>query len=81
VSELATNAIVHARSPFSIQLQRRSRGVRLAVADGSPIRPTLHDGGPLGASGRGLRLVDALAASWGVELRSDGKVVWAELPR
>jgi hypothetical protein len=33
----------------------------------------------MAASGRGLRLVDAIAASWGVEIADDGKTVWAEL--
>jgi anti-sigma regulatory factor (Ser/Thr protein kinase) len=79
VTELATNAIVHARSPFSVRLQPQGRGVRLAITDTSLSRPTLHDAGPLATSGRGLRLVDALATNWGVELATDGKTVWAEL--
>jgi anti-sigma regulatory factor (Ser/Thr protein kinase) len=79
VTELATNAIVHARTPFSVHLQPHGHQVRLAVADGSPVRPTLRDAAPLATCGRGLRLVDAVAATWGVELGSDGKTVWAEL--
>jgi hypothetical protein len=33
----------------------------------------------MAASGRGLRLVDALATNWGVETSREGKIVWAEL--
>jgi hypothetical protein len=33
----------------------------------------------MAASGRGLRLIDAIATSWGVEIAHEGKIVWAEL--
>jgi anti-sigma regulatory factor (Ser/Thr protein kinase) len=79
VTELATNAIVHAGSSFSVELQPNRRGVRLAVGDSSVIRPILREGDPLAPSGRGLRLIDALADDWGVEFSSDGKTVWAQL--
>ncbi len=79
VSELATNAVIHARSPFSVEIRPAGRSVRLLVRDGSRARPSLrHDDG-LAVSGRGLRLIDALAADWGVEIAQDGKAVWAEL--
>lgn len=32
-------------------------------------------------SGRGMQLVAAVASRWGVDLTSDGNVVWAELGR
>jgi anti-sigma regulatory factor (Ser/Thr protein kinase) len=79
VSELATNAVVHARSPFSLELHRHARGVRLTVADSSRIRPILRDDDPLAPAGRGLRLVDMLAADWGVEVTAGGKTIWADL--
>jgi anti-sigma regulatory factor (Ser/Thr protein kinase) len=79
VTELATNAIVHAGSPFSVELQPNRRGVRLAVGDFSLIKPVVREGELLGTSGRGLRLIGALAADWGVELSSDGKTIWADL--
>ncbi len=79
VTELATNAVVHARSPFSVELQRRDGGVRLAVRDAGRARPILRDPDPLDTSGRGLRIVAALAAGWGVEPDGDGKTVWADL--
>jgi hypothetical protein len=53
--------------------------VWLSVRDASRTRPTLRDHDALAGSGRGLRLIDMLAANWGVELADDGKTVWAEL--
>jgi anti-sigma regulatory factor (Ser/Thr protein kinase) len=79
VTELATNAVVHARSPFSVVVRADNSRVRVSVQDASPATPTLRDGGPSVPSGHGIRLVDALAADWGVELTADGKTVWAEL--
>jgi anti-sigma regulatory factor (Ser/Thr protein kinase) len=78
VTELAANAVVHARSAFSVEVRRHQSTVRVSVRDASPVKPTLrHD--EMAASGRGLRLVDAIAANWGVEIADDGKTVWAEL--
>jgi anti-sigma regulatory factor (Ser/Thr protein kinase) len=79
VSELATNAVIHARSSFTVEVRPRGTRLRLSVRDASRAKPELGDDDPLAASGRGLRLVDTLAAAWGVELAEDGKTVWAEL--
>jgi anti-sigma regulatory factor (Ser/Thr protein kinase) len=78
-SELATNAVIHARSSFTVEVHLRGTGVRLSVRDASRTRPTLRDHDALAGSGRGLRLIDMLAANWGVALADDGKTVWAEL--
>jgi anti-sigma regulatory factor (Ser/Thr protein kinase) len=79
VTELATNAVLHAQSPFSVVASRDGSVVRISVHDASPVVPTLRDDGPLGTSGRGLRLLAAIADDWGVEITTDGKTVWAEL--
>ncbi len=79
VSELATNAVIHARTPFSIEIRPAGSSVRLSVRDGSRERPSLRHEDRLAPSGRGLRLIDMLAANWGVEIAQDGKAVWAEL--
>jgi len=81
VSELITNAITHAPGPASHQLQivHRATGVRLTVSDGSLSPPSIRtpdDGRP---GGRGLRIVETLASSWGYDRRADGKQVWADL--
>jgi hypothetical protein len=78
VAELAANAVMHARSSFTVAVSSRRGGVRIAVRDTSTCPPALRDAG-LGFSGRGLRLVTAIAARWGTDLLVDGKVVWAEL--
>ena len=78
-TELATNAVLHARSPFSVSVRRHGSGVRLSVDDASHVRPTLREPRGLESSGRGLQLVAAIAARWGVDLTDDGKTVWAEL--
>lgn len=78
-SELATNAVLHARSPFAVTARADDRGVRVAVRDGAAALPQPQNPGPRRSSGRGLRLVSAVARNWGVELSPDGKTVWAQL--
>jgi anti-anti-sigma factor len=78
--ELVTNAVVHARTPVRLRLELRGDLLHIAVHDASPrlLRLVPHD--PEAESGRGLRLVEQLATSWGVHRQSDeGKVVWASL--
>jgi anti-sigma regulatory factor (Ser/Thr protein kinase) len=78
-SELATNAVRHARSPFVITMTRRSEAIRIAVRDTSFERPVhvVRDDCEFG--GRGVRLVAALAKEWGVGDEVDGKSVWADV--
>jgi hypothetical protein len=80
VTELATNAVVHARSDFTVTISARSEAVRIAVRDASPL-PDADPHAPLiAASTRGLGIVAAVAGQWGTELLGDkGKIVWAEL--
>lgn len=78
VSELATNAVLHAVTPFTVTLERGPRGLRLAVRDGSQGIPSGPASMPSTRSqGRGLRIVAALSSSWGVTTQADGKSVWA----
>jgi serine/threonine-protein kinase RsbW len=76
VTELATNAVIHAHSPFSIVVRAEHSRVRISVSDTSAVRPAQRDEGPMATSGRGLRLVAALSVDWGVEVTADGKTVW-----
>jgi anti-sigma regulatory factor (Ser/Thr protein kinase) len=79
VSELATNAVLHARTRFSVRLEGTGGGhVLLSVQDDGPPLPALVHAGSTSTSGRGLHLVDALSRGWGVRpLLGSGKEVWA----
>ena len=80
VSELATNAVLHARSPFVVGLRGGQSEIQISVHDASRAAPRRREPAPWAASGRGLNIVAALAAGWGVELTPAGKTVWARLP-
>lgn len=87
VSELVSNSVRHATRSDDTEL-------RLAVdRNGDAVRLTVHDDGTDGnvdlrrtetsgdrIGGFGLRLVAALATTWGVERDELGTVVWARLP-
>lgn len=78
VSELVTNAVLHAQGGLQVTLSRVPEGARLEVGDGSARAPQQRRPTELSGTGRGLQLVDMLALDWGVELASGtGKVVWA----
>ena len=79
VSEMVTNAIVHAGTP-SVATCRPlpAHGLEFAVTDRGQGEPTMGATDDRRTSGRGLRIVDALAASWGVDHDVDGsKTIWA----
>ena len=80
VSELATNAVRHARTPFRLSILTGPT-LRVEVADGSSLLPTRASPDLWSESGRGLWLVAALTQSWGVVPLRAGKVVWADLGR
>jgi hypothetical protein len=79
VTELATNAVLHARSEFIVSLSFQHDTLRVSVRDASSALPAMQDPTHHSISGRGLVLVSAVAQRWGTELLADGKVVWAEL--
>ena len=80
-SELATNAVQHAGTPFTVTLDWTCDQVTLRVSDGAGGVPSPGEPGPLELRGRGLLLVDALSVAWGVDADpSGGKSVWARFP-
>ncbi|WP_343244184.1 ATP-binding protein [Streptomyces sp. SID14446] len=79
VSELATNALVHAVPPgrhFRVFLRYDGTVLRVEVHDSRPGTPRIADRADEG--GRGLLLVAAFADRWGVDARDPGKAVWCE---
>lgn len=83
VSELASNAILHTRSGdvlggFTVELGFSADVLRVAVHDqGSREVPRVLNGSDEG--GRGLGLVQILAAGWGITGGPAGRTVWFEL--
>src|SRR3954463_11783393 len=80
VSELATNAVIHARTPYTIVVSRDGDTVRVGVHDLSAVIPRRRAYGLDATTGRGLRLVASMSSDWGIEAQSGGKVVWFEVP-
>jgi anti-sigma regulatory factor (Ser/Thr protein kinase) len=78
VSELVTNAIMHAHTPFTVDLERAGLSVTLTVRDLSPMVPVMGAADTMDGAGRGLAIIDVLSREWGVTSRAGGsKSVWA----
>jgi anti-sigma regulatory factor (Ser/Thr protein kinase) len=78
-TELVTNAMRHAQTPFTVILREFKGTVRLEVLDGCPVQPILVVAGSEDDGGRGISIVDAVSREWGVTSRgAAGKSVWAE---
>ena len=83
VSELVTNATLHARTPMTIDVARAGNGrIRISVRDGSTMVPQPRSYSRTATTGRGLRLIEAVCTAWGVDGLGEGegvgKVVWCE---
>lgn len=81
VSELVTNAVLHARSALQLRLALLDRQVRVEVHDESLTAPDLtpHQRTQLSEHGRGLATVQALTDRIGIEQDGEGKTVWATI--
>lgn len=81
VSELVTNAVTYAATPVSLRIARLDGRVQVVVVDGDVHQPVRRVPASDDEHGRGLMLVDMLAASWGTRVAAPtGKAVWFELP-
>ena len=80
VSELATNAVMHARSAFTVLLSYEAGTLCISVRDDCAAVPSIRNPAATVISGRGLRLVSSIAQRWGTDRDGRGKLVWAELP-
>jgi anti-sigma regulatory factor (Ser/Thr protein kinase) len=79
VTELVTNAVLHARTAIVLIVDVAPGRVLLRVCDESNAKPVLRHHGTLAITGRGIALVDELASSWGVDRSRRGKEVWCEI--
>jgi anti-sigma regulatory factor (Ser/Thr protein kinase) len=78
-SELVTNALQHGRGKIELRLTRLGKFLRIEVVDeGHEQAPAVRQEAADETGGWGLRIVDHLAAQWGV---FEGTThVWADLP-
>jgi serine phosphatase RsbU (regulator of sigma subunit)/anti-sigma regulatory factor (Ser/Thr protein kinase) len=79
VSELVTNAVIHAGTPAKVALSVQDGSLRLSVQDFHPDRALPLHSAPVGddaETGRGLLITSSLAPAWGVEYTRTAKSVW-----
>jgi Histidine kinase-like ATPase domain len=80
ISELASNCVRHTDTGFDLTLIRCAAAIRVEATDWAGGEPKMGSPGPMDPHGRGLRIVDMLSSSWGVEpLPEGGKTVWFRL--
>lgn len=83
VSELVTNAILHAEPPISVRVRGTRAHPRVEVHDHSrrPPKATVEMGDEehlLSTVGRGLAILSSFATAWGSDVTPEGKSVWFE---
>lgn len=82
VSELVTNAVVHAASSPRIMVHVRPAVIHVEVSDASGVLPVEKAAGPADTSGRGMSILSGFTDRWGSLRRSGGgKTVWFEVAR
>lgn len=80
-SEIVTNAVVHAGTPVTLDIQLLPDRVRVEVCDGGAAPPERVEAQFDDVHGRGVAIVELLSTGWGVQPRTGGKCVWFELLR
>jgi len=80
VTEIVTNAVLHALTPMTVRVSVAADVVRIEVRDGSIVAPRMHTFSATAATGRGLQMLGRLGTRRGVRTeRPEGKVVWFEV--
>jgi anti-sigma regulatory factor (Ser/Thr protein kinase) len=79
LTELATNATLHARTPYTVLLRLELTHLVVEVLDSSRRLPQARHYATDSATGRGITLVDSFSDTWGTTPTPDGKVVWAHV--
>jgi DNA-binding NarL/FixJ family response regulator len=81
VTELVTNVIVHTPGTPDVRVSLHPDFVHVEVSDPDAVTLSPHHASIDESSGRGLHLVESLAAAWGFVQVDDGKVVWFDVAR
>lgn len=79
VSEVVTNACLHAGGPRELVLRHEDGRLRVEVTDDSPVAPVRRPRAPSLPGGHGLMVLDRLAGEWGSMPLGTGKAVWLEV--
>jgi anti-sigma regulatory factor (Ser/Thr protein kinase) len=79
LTELVTNATLHAGTPYTVQLRLEPTHLVVEVVDHSPRLPRALRYATDATTGRGITLIDSFSSAWGATPTPDGKVVWAHV--
>ena len=78
-SELATNAVRHARTSYEVRMGNHAGVLRVEIVNDAP-NLLLAMRAPTAEGGRGLAIVENVAQDWGTLSHGGEKIVWFELP-
>jgi anti-sigma regulatory factor (Ser/Thr protein kinase) len=79
--EVVSNVVCHARTEAKIRVHVRGDRLEVEVSDFGDSAAAVAPVRPTNRGGRGLRIIEALATSWGVRRCPRGKTVWFQLTR
>ncbi len=81
VTELVANVVDHVGGEqlLTLEVDLADDWLRIAVVDGSAVRPVVQELSGVRPRGRGMQMVAAIATRWGVEDHHGGKRVWLDL--
>jgi anti-sigma regulatory factor (Ser/Thr protein kinase) len=79
VSELVTNALLHAGTVIEVDCRMREDAVRIGVSDRVEASGARRGFATDATTGRGLVIVESLADDWGVSRTGEGKCTWFDL--
>lgn len=76
VSEVVTNAVLHAGTELVVAAKASANGARVGVTDFSPVVPSARHHGEEASTGRGMLLVEAMSSRCGTKVKDGMKTVW-----
>jgi hypothetical protein len=79
LTELVTNATLHARTPYTVLLRLEPTHLVVEVLDSSPRLPQARNYAVDASTGRGIKIIDSFSATWGATPTAEGKTVWAHV--